>query len=174
MKKFFLLAVMMISSIVIANAQSFSKGDKFIDLSIGLPDFGVYNSISLPVLGAKFDYVAVDNLFDNKSFLSVGAGTSFYASKGTYYKTSAFALAGHAAVHYNFVPKLDTYAGLSLGYNFVKVSYLNDSPLNTIAGSGVAYGLFLGTRYFFTPNVAGLLELGYGYTTLKLGVSLRI
>lgn len=77
-----------------------------------------------------------------------------------------------------FVP----FFGLVLGYNYVNSTY-TDVTKNGIYISDISYksGAWLwgqgGFRYFFSPNVAGSVRLGFGnndFNTLELGVDFKL
>lgn len=61
------------------------------------------------------------------------------------------------------------YGGLNLGMIF----YKSENELGADEHYGPGIGLQLGTRYFFTPDLAANLELGGGYTAtgIRLGIS---
>ena len=61
--------------------------------------------------------------------------------------------------HYAFIPKLDTYAGLTLGYE--------------IDPDGFYLGAQIGTRYFFNNHWALGAEFGYGVSFAKIGVTYK-
>jgi len=42
-----------------------------------------------------------------------------------------------------------------------------------IAGSGIAKAFYIGGRYYFTDNLAGMIELGYGIAYLNIGIALK-
>ena len=80
--------------------------------------------------------------------------------------------------HYNFGtnPKIDTYAGLTLGVRVssYKNDYLQDAgiPYKSSSVYG-ASGFFLGGRYFFTDNIGAFGEIGYDISYLKVGLSAK-
>ena len=75
--------------------------------------------------------------------------------------------------HYQFAPKLDTYAGLILGYHIASFSS-NINGYSGISGSGIDLGVLLGARYFFTDRVGMFTELGYTLPFWNLGVTFRL
>ena len=85
-------------------------------------------------------------------------------------------VAARGAYHYNFTedPKLDTYAGISLG---ARIESYSSNFSGTISESyGGAYltsGIFLGGRYYFSDNIGAFAELGYDVSYLKLGLSAK-
>jgi hypothetical protein len=42
------------------------------------------------------------------------------------------------------------------------------------SGSGVAYSLFVGGRYYFNQHIGVFAELGYGVAWLNLGVAFHL
>jgi hypothetical protein len=67
--------------------------------------------------------------------------------------------------------KLDVYAGLNLGSGvamFTKFTDLLKYAALFFAGPQV------GARYFFTPNMAANLEVGYGKTWVNGGLTFKI
>ena len=75
-------------------------------------------------------------------------------------------LGARGAFHYQFVEKLDTYAGLMLGFDAVMSS-------GASATSGLGFSGFLGGRYYIKPKLAIYSELGYGIAYLSAGVALK-
>ena len=77
------------------------------------------------------------------------------------------------------VDKLDTYAGMLLGYNIVSSKYSGTGFYDTYnttspSSSSLAWSMYLGGRYWFNPKIAGMVELGYGIAYLNLGVSFKL
>ncbi|WP_288333546.1 hypothetical protein [uncultured Porphyromonas sp.] len=175
-KKVFLAALALIGSVSLANAQEvFHKGTTAINAGIGLGSY--YSGITIPPLSVSLDYGVADNLINgNNGSISVGGFAGYAASSHTYgaYKTtfSYIALGGRGAFHYQFAPKLDTYAGLMLSYDIVSSNY--DAFANYIKTSHVDWSIFLGGRYFFTEKIGGFAELGYGFYNLNLGVTFKL
>ncbi|GHT09523.1 hypothetical protein FACS189426_08220 [Bacteroidia bacterium] len=155
-------------------AQVFSKGDKVVNLGVGIIPYVNYSGYSnkvLPISGS-FEYGLFDNLFDEHSAIGVGgyiAYTSWESKGQNDWTVSDFILGARGAFHYQFVDKLDTYAGVMFGYDVVSYSEAHQD----IAGSGVASSFFTGARYYFTDNLAAFGELGYGVAALQLGVSFK-
>ena len=175
-KKVFLAALALIGSVSLANAQEvFHKGTTAINAGIGLGSY--YSGITIPPLSVSLDYGVADNLINgNNGSISVGGFAGYAASSHTYgaYKTtfSYIALGGRGAFHYQFAPKLDTYAGLMVSYDIVSSNY--DAFANYIKTSHVDWSIFLGGRYFFTEKIGAFAELGYGFYNLNLGVTFKL
>ena len=177
-KKVFLAVLAIVGSISIANAQEvFHKGTTAINAGIGLGSY--YSSLSIPPLSVSLDYGVADNLINgNNGSISVGgfvgyAASSFSGWTADKVTVSYAALGARGAFHYQFAPKLDTYAGLMLGYHIASYSSnINGYP--GISGSGIDLGVLLGARYFFTDRVGMFTELGYSVPYWNLGVTFKL
>ena len=177
-KKVFLAALALIGSVSLANAQEvFHKGTTAINAGIGLGSY--YSGITIPPLSVSLDYGVADNLINgNNGSISVGGFVGYAGGSQTYgtYKSSFsyIALGGRGAFHYQFAPKLDTYAGLMVSYDIVSASSNSDYAGVSVATSGINWTLFLGGRYFFTEKIGAFAELGYGFYNLNLGVTFKL
>src|SRR5690606_22501306 len=81
-----------------------------------------------------------------------------------------------SAYHYNGftdAPQLDVYGGAMLSYNNVSYKTSGVFSGSNAYGSGVDFSLYLGGRWFFNENFGAFAELGYGVSTLNLGLSYR-
>ena len=176
-KKVFLAALALIGSVSLANAQEvFQKGTTAINAGIGLGSY--YSGITIPPLSISLDYGVADNLINgNNGSISVGGFAGYTASSHTYgaYKSTFYyiALGGRGAFHYQFAPKLDTYAGLMVSYDIASASS-NNIDTSWVATSNFNWTLFLGGRYFFTEKIGAFAELGYGFYNLNLGVTFKL
>ena len=177
-KKVFLAVLAIVGSISIANAQEvFHKGTTAINAGIGLGSY--YNSLSIPPLSVSLDYGVTDNLINgNNGSISVGGFVGYAASSFSGWTadkvTVSYAVLGaRGAFHYQFAPKLDTYAGLMLSYDIISTP---SSWGNYAWGhsSHIDWSLFLGTRYYFTEKIGAFAELGYGFYNLNLGVTFKL
>jgi len=161
---------------LVVNAQNtFNKGDKVLNLGIGLGNAlhtGSYYSSSVALSGS-FEVGIIDHVFDNKSSIGVGGYMGYSSSKYRFssydYRLSDLILSSKGAFHYQLVDKLDTYAGLLLGFRF---GFDNDPDYN-YADSGLLAAEFVGARYYFTDNFAGMAEVGYGISYLNIGIALK-
>jgi len=82
-----------------------------------------------------------------------------------------------AAWHYTGlnIEKLDLYGGLMLSYNHLSVSYNSPQDIQESGdyNSDIFLTPFVGARYYFIPQLAVFGELGYGVSTLNLGLALK-
>lgn len=180
MKKFLLAAVAFMASVGAAQAQDlFSKGESALNIGIGIGhSYGGYG-VSIPPLSVAYDYSLVSNLINgNNGAITLGAYGA-YTSASYRYDGFAAGSASHTVLgvrgmfHYQFAPKLDTYAGLMLGYHIASYSSnINGYP--GISGSGIDLGVLLGARYFFTDHVGMFTELGYSLPYWNLGVTFKL
>lgn len=164
MKKFILslLAILMMSAASGLSAQGvFAKGTKVVSLGVGL---GHYSGLSLPPLSVTYDQSIKDDLFDGKGAIGLGAEIE-YANAGTLLGNySLYFAAARGTLHYQFVNKLDTYAGLKLG--FLQVSAL---------GGVFGWTSVLGARYELSERFGLFAEFNHGgLSSLKAGVSFKL
>ncbi len=177
-KKVFLAALALVGSVSLANAQEiFHKGSTAVNVGVGIGS--IYSNVTIPPLSASLDYGVVDNLInDNNGSISVGGYVGYTATSAAYgiskYRTSYAILGARGAFHYQFAPKLDTYAGLMLSYNLASSSWSGEAVPAVKANSDLGITAYLGARYFFTESVGAFAELGYGISNLNLGVTFKL
>jgi len=154
-----------------AQEEVFNKGDMMVNAGIGVGNYISYKGYStrvLPILGS-FEYAVVD-LLDGKGGIGVGGYVAYtsFGSKGDEndWKVSDLVIGPRGLFHYQFLDKLDTYAGLMLGYDIV--SYDNNTDINH--GSRFRADFFVGARYYIANNIGVFAELGYNVAPLELGV----
>lgn len=169
------------------NAQIFSKGDIVLNGTIGFGSLTNY-SIGLPPIAISGEYCIVDNLFDANSAIGVGAYVGVGRYKHVHWNDydvkikdlyTRWVFGARGLFHYNFVDNLDTYAGLMLGVysNSEKKTYTDNTntvKTNKYTSAAFAYSLFIGARYYFTPNFGVVAEAGYGLTFFSLGVTYKL
>lgn len=187
-KLFVALFCALASSTVLFSQNVFKEGDKVVNLGIGLGSTlhsGSSFSTTIPPISASFEYGVKDNLFDDKSSLGVGAFVGYtsgedkysYAGYSSKWEYSDIVLGLRGALHYEFVEKLDTYAGISLGYDIVSVSASSSGGGYTGSasadGSTFFAGIYLGGRYYFADNLAAMAEVGYDISALRIGVAYK-
>ena len=182
MKKI-IFSLMCIFIITGTSAQSFNKGDKVINSGFGLGNTlysGSNYKTTVPPLSASFEYGLVDHLFDDKSAIGIGGYLGYAASKydlgySNYdYKYASVIVAARSSLHYALIRKTDTYAGFSLGYDFVShKSKHAEIGSYTAEGGALYWGWFLGARYYFTDFIAGMVEVGYEIAYFTIGVAFK-
>lgn len=163
--------------------NAFQKGDNVVGLSVGLGGTlysgGGYSS-KMPLIALSYERCLMDNLFDAKSSLGLGAIVGYTSSKWKYagygWKYTNIIVGLRGALHYQFVNKLDTYTGLMLGYDISSAKTIGNFPSEwaySASTGGFAWAWNVGARYYFTDSFAGFAELGYGVSILNLGVAFK-
>ncbi|MBO9683447.1 MAG: hypothetical protein J7502_12395 [Flavisolibacter sp.] len=181
MKKKIVLAAVIVFSLLVTNKVSAQESTKFDDVTgvnllnagVGLGTYGLYGTGGLP-LTASFEHGFSKNI-------SAGLEAGLVQRKYGYgWKYSYFIIGARGSYHFNEVlnvsnPKLDVYGGAGLLYRHFKIKYTGEwDELYGKASSGdVTLDLHAGGRYMFSDNVGGFAEVGYGFSPLKLGVSLK-
>ena len=189
MKKL-LLAFVFIASTAIANAQAFKNGDQIVGATIGLGSVlysGSGYTSSVPPLSFTYEKGVKDGIFD-KGVLSIGgyfgytsASWEYNYGYGSYgWKYSSLILGVRGILHYQLISnnKLDTYAGVMLGYNVVTATATGTASTlygntTSASASGIIFPFFVGARYYFTDQISANAELGYGIAYLNLGLGYK-
>jgi hypothetical protein len=185
-KTIFTLLAVIAATTMMAQEMLFQKNDKVLNLGIGIGSTlysGTYYKTKVPPISASFEVGFMDDLFDVENLnLGLGGYVGFTSSKYEYtffgsnwgWEYSSFIIGARGALHYPVIEKFDTYSGLLLGYNIVTSKSFGTGITGSAAGSGIAYSWFAGGRYYFTDNIAGMVEIGYGIAYLNLGVAIKL
>jgi opacity protein-like surface antigen len=181
MKKLLFTVIVIVVALGSAQAQVepvFVKGDKVVNLGIGLGTYygGYFRSV-IPPLAASVEYGMKDNLFDVENLnFGLGGYVGFYSSRYRYldYGYTTIVLGVRGSLHYPFVEKLDTYAGLLLGPRINIATGAYSGTYVSAPGSPLAFDTYVGGRYYFSEKMAVFGELGYGIAYLTLGVALKL
>lgn len=190
MKKLLLFAsAILFATLGYSQSPTFNEGDVVLNAGIGFGTSlysGGYYSSTIPPLSASLEFGVKDDFITDDLTLGIGGYVGHTASKyeaswgnQTYgWKYSYTVVGVRGVLHYPLVDNLDTYAGLMLGYNIV-----NSKEIGNWAGLyGVGYNAttggfttsgFVGGRYYFTDNIGGMLELGWGVAYVNLGLAVK-
>lgn len=163
MRKLFLLVVLVVTTFFLhAQEPLFYKGDKAINLGIGVGSYITNFSVS-------GEMGVMDGIVDKGSIGIggiVGLGSTFLNARWS--KRTTFAAAARGTFHYPFIEKFDTYAGLALGLRYTNwASQWIDSDVHAIGG------FFLGGRYYLTDKLAAFGEIGAGIDYLTVGIAYK-
>ena len=191
MKRLNLIVVLSVVLLTIAgydaNAQKSDNnimglGTTTVNVGIGLGRSGYayngYNGLGLGYGSAFGTKVAVERgmweLGPGVLTLGAEAGGSF--SKAGSYKSNIIIVAARSAYHFGWdVPKLDTYAGFSLGPGFRSSDYYaGNNNYDTKHDVIIAPGFFVGGSYFFSDNVGVNVEVGYDITVVQGGLVFKL
>ncbi len=140
-------------------------------------------------LAGQVEYAIKDDLLDLGEGIAtwLGVGGSFaysqysedfflFTNAGEFtYKNIVFlgTVFFHADVFKN--PKVDPYLSFSIGTNTGSVSYNGTAGnVSTPSVSGFTAGAGAGLRYYFSPKLAAVGEVGVGIGALRLGVDFKL
>lgn len=177
MKNLFLVvvAIVLVSSTMFGQI-AFKNDDTNISGLLGIGGFaGGYGTSTLPALAAAYEMGITENISVGGIVGYTGTEEDFGFGKAEY---SYILIGARGAYHYDLLhnEKIDTYGGIMLGYNIVSSSVTTSFPGFGFSASGnyLAFGGFIGGRYYFTPQLAAQAELGYGIGLLTVGVSYKL
>jgi hypothetical protein len=180
MKRIIISCIALFAFVSMGFAQNtFNKGDKVLSFGLGfgntLTTFTGAKTKILPV-SVSYEQGIIDGLLKGKA--SIGAGGLIGYSKSKWdvwgygdYELSHVVIGGRGAFHYQLVDKLDTYAGLVIGYDIVSDNASNGAYVDE--SSSLLTSEFVGARYYFNDNFSAFGELGYGIAYMTLGVSFK-
>jgi len=182
------MAMFFTASLVFAQKSSFNKGDKVLNLGLGLGSTlysGSYYTSKIPPISVSYEVGLRDNLIDVDNLnLGIGGYLGYSSSRyeaawgtSTYGWNYSYMILGiRGSLHYPVVDKLDTYAGLMLGYNIVSSKKFGDwsGAMMSASSSSMAFAFYLGGRYYINDKFGVMAELGYGIAYLNIGVALRL
>lgn len=176
------LTIVVASTMVFAQGALPKKGDIFVGGKIGL---GAFYGASLGY-GGGFEYVLQEdflNLGDIPASLGFGGsfGYSTYKAGWSYwnYRYTNYVIFASAFYHADVLQneKIDTYVKFSIGYNGGKIKYdgiAGENYTSRTYNGTVTTASAVGARYFFTPALAAVAEVGWGFGILRLGIDLAL
>jgi hypothetical protein len=178
MKKLALIIAAVAFFAVGSKAQGmFEKGTQLFKLGVGINGSATPFEVGYEK-GVKENFLGVDGLV-----LGLGANLGYYGYKEEFtvpsmsysWSYTNIVVAGRALAHYPFINKLDTYAGLMLGYNVASTKYEgpNAGSIPTPSAGGIVFGGVAGVRYEFNANWGAYLEAGFGISNLNLGIAYK-
>lgn len=174
----FLFALLFATSLVFS--QAVGEGSKIINLDIGFVTLFNNGKIEVPPLSVSFEYLIKQV---GPGTIGVGGMAGYATSKeelkhlpGKYYQHT-FVLLG-ARGTYHWFPgqndKIDTYAGIIIGYKIASSKYLGEGTVTDISQKSAMLGsMLVGIRYFPIPKFGFNAELSYGIAVFNLGFTLK-
>jgi hypothetical protein len=174
-------ALLLTSVNINVNAQKFEKGNIDANLMFGgITFWGTGYHMSMPLISISGDYGLKDDwgpgVFGVGAYLGIASYKYKYTSDYGF-KYTEIVFAPRATYHYQFIKKLDTYGGVSIGIRIQRGkeygTYYGLGGYAPTASSSV-FGLgsiFVGAKYYFTNNFAAMGEVGFGTALLNIGVS---
>lgn len=186
MKRIILVSLLLASITGFSQSTTFNKADKLLNIGIGFGSFiysGSSYSMVIPPLSTSFEYGIIDGLINDKASIGVGGYVAFSSYKyenadgngSTWgYNYTNFVFGGRGSFHYALVDKLDTYAGLTIGFHSLSSKAFGTSlPGFDGPTGGLVYQPYIGARYYFTDSFAVMAELGYGIAYVNMGVAFK-
>ena len=190
-RKILLIVTVLFMTLSNIKAQDvFNKGTIVVDASIGLSSYNTYSvygryGLGLPPIGLTVDVGVVDGLISDRASIGIGGYAGFTTYSRKYYdyyqeNLTRMCFGARGSFHFQLSEKLDTYAGLMLAlytYSY-KYSYNPDyygytyENLNT-NHSNISISPFIGTRYYISNNFGFNAEVGYGFTYISAGLTLK-
>ena len=169
------------ASQTLAQEPTFNQGDNVVSLGVGIGGtlYSGYGYLGrdfsrLPTFSLAYERCIIGNLFNDKSSLGVGGLVGYTTAKYWGWRSTDLMIGVRGALHYAFVDKLDTYAGAMFGYNINSWKWDGKgSEIHISGSSGLAYAVFAGGRYYLADAFAAFAEVGYGYTIINVGISLK-
>lgn len=171
MKKILSFVFVLLTVAAVAQKPMFKKNNQVINLGLGLGSseyIGSYYNTIVPAISVSYELGIIDN-FLNDAVIGVGGyvgiGSYEYIDDDKSRFTPLF-LGARGTFHYPLVDNIDTYGGIMLGYQ-VRKSIDNEhySPFDP--------SLFVGARYYFTPEFSAMAEAGWGFYLLNIGVAYK-
>ena len=149
-----------------ANAQyddlyTFEKGKSLIGVNVGV---GLGND-SRTAVSASYEY-GLTNMFTEECVLGVGVFGGFHKDKLKNEVEKIYIVGTKLNVHYQFVERLDTYAGVAPNFNIRTYELGNDE-------AKFQFYVHIGGRYYLTNWLGVFAEMSTGYNNFSGGLSVK-
>lgn len=169
MKKLFLFMAIAFASVYAASAQytdlyAFEKGNSLVGVNIGVKT----GANSATAVSAFYEY-GLARLFADECTLGGGIFGGYYKNKYGKNKEDSqkiYILGVRLNVHYQFVERLDTYAGFDPNFNIETWSDAKDE-------ANFKCYFHVGGRYYLTNWLGVFAEASTGYNNFSGGVSVK-
>ena len=109
--------------------------------------------------------------------LAIALRLDFWTFNDVYYNYTFIPVGVYLDYHFALDDrKFDPFIGLGLGYLILNESYTgpSDGKFSVGYNSGIYVTGQVGARYWFSPNVAGRAELGFGHSFIGAGVDFKL
>ncbi|HTB07447.1 MAG TPA: hypothetical protein VK806_10890 [Bacteroidia bacterium] len=204
MKRVLLAITLLFASVSVTNAQisavAFSRGTNVIEAGVGIG--GYYNYFTAdysqsPPIMLTYENSIVDPF--GSGMLGLGGQVSYQSSNTSWndiynysdkYTFELVAVRSAYHIKSRIVPKLDMYAGITVGYLFYQHIFNTNDPnpdrpsspgYSAYSGLGAEthfqYGGYAGARYYFGNTFGVHLEIvimNNGYNYIGVGLSIRL
>ena len=198
MKKLFsaiaVLAMMLVSGNSYAqnNYAKFNKGDLAFNLNYGIGGFTSYDGVDFDdnilqhSIGLSGEYGIIDGMINGKASIGVGDQLGLGFGRETWGDSKTIAtrirIATRGVFHYQFIPQLDTYAGLTFCFvdidNYTFKNKENGDWEKTGDGTDTNFiepRLFAGCRYMISRKFGFNAEFSWDrFAYVGLGVTVKL
>lgn len=178
MRKILFIVCIVAAMTTAAQAQPFQQGTNILQAGIGIGGNLGGLGTGRPAISVSYEKGVWD--IGGPGVVSLGGyigNTGFKYSSSGYSQSWNYTVVGvRSAYHYNGfteAPNLDVYGGAMLGYNVVSYKVTGGYTGPNAYGSGLGLSLYIGGRYFFSENLGAFAELGYGVSTLNVGIAYK-
>ena len=195
MKKILVLLVSafvcLTASAKVSGIEDAKKGDFNLGLQLGLPAVDKFENghdpSAIPNLSLDASWLLTSGFINTKAFgqngaidlgLYYGFCHYWYDDPGLEETLNQNLILCRSGFHFQFVPKLDTYAGAFAGANvwFWNAEYNGVETDND--DTDACFGLFTGAKYYFSDMFGAKVELGHdfnedNYPLISAGITFR-
>ncbi len=187
-KYLFTLICLFVFGTTISFGQSFDKDTQVVAIGVGLgSSLGSFNySSQIPAISLQYErgmweagdvgVISLGGYVGYKGFSQKTAVGSFEATS----KWNYTIVGVRSAFHYHGIDNdnIDLFGGVMFSYNILNYSYEDNSGSTPISsgnfGSSAGLTIYVGGRYYFSENIGGFAELGYGVSYLNLGLVFKL
>jgi hypothetical protein len=173
-----ILSTLIVIAVLGITSQSafaqYEKGDKLVNVGIGLGTFGLYGN-GVPI-NVSAEYGFTDQI-------SGGLYAAIVSTKylGGDWRYSYVYVGPRASYHFNEllklnIDKLDIYGGAGIYLRTYSAKWKGGGTYNNdykTSYTDVVPSVHAGARYYFKPAISGWAEVGYGASPLQLGISFK-
>lgn len=176
----FAIAIFATTTATAQNQNTFKKGDLAINVNYGFGTFS-HNDLSDNIfqhsIGGTVEYGIMEGLIKGKGSIGVGGQVAFgFGTKdysGIEVDATRLRIATRGVFHYQFIPQLDTYAGMSLGV--VTIDKFKTDHGDTDDTDFIYPALFAGVRYMISDKFGFNSEISWeDYSFFSLGVTFKL
>jgi hypothetical protein len=166
MKNLAFIFILTVVTVFTANAQyddlyTFEKGESLVGVNLGVK-LGIDSKTAV---SAFYEY-GVSNLFVDECMLGAGFFGGYYRNELKGEIEKIYIAGVRINVHYQFIDRLDTYAGIDPNFNIKTYKLQKDEARFTCY-------FHIGGRYYLTNWLGVFAEMSTGYNNFSGGFSIR-
>jgi hypothetical protein len=186
--KAFLPILFIFIFLIPTKSQHFDTGDKELNVAVGIGSpWVLYKDYktALPPITVSYDYgfredigpgvISIGGLIAATTYKNSMAGTNGPDEYG--YKSTTIILGARSTYHYQIFEKIETYGGMHLGLRMEKWKEYGDFP-SVDEEQNLKFhpliSVFGGAKYYFSNNLAAMLEMGFSIAFINVGACIRL